>query len=436
MNLPFTQSESRVAPVGADASMWTTHKRLLVELQALSSRITAVNEIAVAINRTLDLDEILGLVGRHAKWLLDFDYCGVCLRNADDRRRFVMLFGEPTLQTSYEGIVTALVEQAINTKQSQLMLDDPAPTHALALRSQLIIPMESEGEILGTLQFASTQARAYNHEDLRIGYLLALQLTGAIRNARRFEEINLLYAQLEKAYAAVRGAEVARDQLLHMIVHDLRNPLTTINFSLNLLDKVLNPAGQGQGPLKYVQRAQRASQQVLGMVDELLDVNKLDDNELQPNLAPVDFAVLLHERVEIYRSQANFEEKRLALHLPDHLPLVMADRELIHRVFDHLLANALKYTGNGDYIEVRPVMQENFLYVYIRDSGAGVPMEEQERFSDGFAQMDDATNVYLRKGTGINLTFCRLVIRAHKGNLWIESTPNQGNTFIFTLPIP
>lgn len=171
-----------------------TARRLLAEAQALSIRIAAVNEIATAINRTLDLDQILRVVGKQAKWLLDFEHCSVCLHSTNTCKT---LFG-PHIAVD----ITVLpddgpINKAFKTRQPQLIQEAGATAILFPYASQIIIPLESEGNVLGTINFATTIPRAYTQEDLRIGYLLALQLSSAIRNAERFKEINRLYAELD-----------------------------------------------------------------------------------------------------------------------------------------------------------------------------------------------------------------------------------------------
>ncbi|WP_155967335.1 adenylate/guanylate cyclase domain-containing protein [Kamptonema formosum] len=182
-----------------------TTRHLLAEVQALSSRIAAVNEIATAINRSLNLDEILRIVGKQAKWLLDFEHLSVyiCHRGSC---RFVRLFGPPVEFDDSQLAPTNPIGCAMKTKQPQLIRERVAQSPETgstigldAYTSLIAIPLESERQVIGTINFATKKAGAYTHEDVRIGYLLALQLSAAIRNAERFEELNRLYAELEES---------------------------------------------------------------------------------------------------------------------------------------------------------------------------------------------------------------------------------------------
>ncbi|WP_445316409.1 adenylate/guanylate cyclase domain-containing protein [Microcoleus vaginatus] len=171
-----------------------TARRLLAEAQALSIRISAVNEIATAINRTLDLTQILRVVGKQAKWLLDFEHCSVCLHS---NNACMTLFG-PHIPVDISALTEGgPIKKAFTTRQPQLIQKADATAILSPYASQIILPLESEGKVLGTINFATTKPGAYTQEDLRIGYLLALQLSSAIRNAERFKEINSLYSELD-----------------------------------------------------------------------------------------------------------------------------------------------------------------------------------------------------------------------------------------------
>lgn len=186
-----------------------TARRLLAETQALSSRIAAVNEIATAINRALDLDEILRVVGKQAKWLLDFNHCSVCLTQPDGSWRVVTLFGPPVEMV--EPVVTPNdpLDRALKSGTPQLLAQGAAVSFLRPYASTIILPLISSQQTLGTINFASSTDRPYTQEDMRIGYLLALQLSTAILNATRFseaeqririiQELNTLSRQLSSA---------------------------------------------------------------------------------------------------------------------------------------------------------------------------------------------------------------------------------------------
>ncbi len=175
-----------------------TSRRLLAEAQALSSRIAAINEIAVAINRSLDLDAILSVVGKQAKWLLDFDHCSVSMREGKQRLRTHLLYGKAATTPSDTLDETHSISMAVRTGYPQVFQNNEDDKGFGGFQSLLVLPLEIEREIAGTLNFAAHTPNLYTQEDIRIGYLLAVQVAAAIRNASRFAEINRLYTEIER----------------------------------------------------------------------------------------------------------------------------------------------------------------------------------------------------------------------------------------------
>jgi class 3 adenylate cyclase len=210
---PFALSGRRMEAQDQEQLLQTS-RRLLTEVQALSSRIAAVNEIANAINRSLNLDEILRVVGKQAKWLLDFKHCSVCLYGYDGSCRLITLFGPPVACSSCVFPGDNPISRALKTGQPQLNPKDYTSTFLDTYPSQIIIPLESEKQVIGSINFATTSSTTYTHEDLRIGYLLALQVSAAIRNAKHFEEMNLLLVEMNQLYSQLHAERRKSEELL------------------------------------------------------------------------------------------------------------------------------------------------------------------------------------------------------------------------------
>lgn len=210
---PFSMSGRGLEAQDREELLQTT-RRLLTEVQALSSRIAAVNEIGNALNRSLNLDEILRVVGKQAKWLLDFNHCSVCLQNQDGSYRIVTLFGPPVASDSYDFSGENPISRALKTGQPQLNPKDYTSTFLDGYPSQIIIPLESDRKVIGSINFGTMSPPEYTHEDLRIGYLLALPLSIALRNANHFEDMNRLFEEMHQLYSQLYAERRKSDELL------------------------------------------------------------------------------------------------------------------------------------------------------------------------------------------------------------------------------
>lgn len=405
---------------------------LLAHIQMLASRIAAIQEIATSVNRSLRLDDILTVVGQQVKWILDFDLCSVYFCHEDGSTQERVLSSTARNQPGAEN--APAIAQAIATGQSQLVQDSWTLTPNARFRSQIVIPLISEGETLGTINFMLAAPNHYTQDDVRIAYLLALQLTSAIRNARRFDEIQRLNAQLESTLDNLRKLQAFQDDLSGMIVHDLRTPLTLVTLNLDMLDRRAHKDNLGEKYTRYIEQAHGATKRMMAMMEDLLKITKLEANELRPVKVVTDFNDLAEVRVAGYRMQAEEEGKQIA-YSHSAIPPLPVDVDLIGRVLDNLVSNALKYTATGGEVRINASVVGDLLRVYVCDDGPGIAAEHQERIFEKFGQVKNKEGESLRPGTGLGLTFCRLAVQAHGGKIWVESAPGKGSRFFFTLPL-
>ena len=152
----FASSNPQIEAQDREELLQTTRK-LLTQIQAISSRIAAVNEISNAINRSLNVEEILQIISKQAKWLLDFQHCSVCLKCDDGTFRLVTLFGSPIPCQNCQTSGNNPISRALQTGQSQLNLHDDSDTFLSAYPSKMILPLSRDNQIIGSLNFATNK---------------------------------------------------------------------------------------------------------------------------------------------------------------------------------------------------------------------------------------------------------------------------------------
>lgn len=263
--------------------------------------------------------------------------------------------------------------------------------------------------------------------------LLFLALLGIVRGADHL--ITTRTNELAQANTNLRAAEAARDELTHMIVHDLRTPLTTVIMGLDWLQRLGDDPQRQENRQRFLNNARTSAERLIRMINDLLDVNRLEAGRLHPHYAATDITQLLKERAAAYTPLAESDQKQITVQSNAPLPLVPTDAPLLERVLDNLIGNALKYTNGDGQITLAARRQGGQVIISVADNGEGIPLAYQPHIFDKFVQVIDEDGQPIRKGTGLGLTFCRLVIEAHQGHIWVESQPEQGSTFYFTLPI-
>ncbi len=273
------------------------------------------------------------------------------------------------------------------------------------------------------------ELRAGNHTELLV---LALE---DVTERRRIHDLELHFtSELQESYRRLQEVEKLRDDLTHMIIHDLRTPLTSVIAGMQTLD-VVGDLNDDQREMMGI--AVIGGQMLLGMINNLLDVEKLGSGSMPLDYAELFAADLVASAVGQVASLAESEQLRLVQQVAPGLPPLPGDESKLRRTLVNLLGNAIKFTPTGGTITVEAHhSQERQSVVFsVRDTGEGIPAEAFGRIFEKFGQ------VASRRGgremsTGLGLTFCKLAVEAHGGHIEVESAPGRGSTFRFTIPLP
>ena len=258
--------------------------------------------------------------------------------------------------------------------------------------------------------------------------LLKARIGACLEKKRGRDRETALFEQLEKNYAQLQEVEKLRQDLRNMIVHDLRTPLTSVIIAVEMLEK--------HGVLTDTQRmmmtiASSAGQTLLGMINDLLDVEKMEAGPTQLRYEDLSPSALVARAVEQVSPLAQMEQTMLVTEIAPGLPTFAGDENKMSRTLVNLIANAIKFTHAGTVtITAAPDGKGNMRFA-VRDTGAGIPEEAFERIFEKFGQVDSRTKV----GTGLGLAFCKLAVEAHGGTINVESTLGEGSTFSFTVPL-
>jgi PAS domain S-box-containing protein len=302
---------------------------------------------------------------------------------------------------------TWLVHRAQSTEHLRLM-------RRLAPRSIMIVPLHVRDRLLGTVMLALTKpGRRYGLRDLQLAQELTQRAALAIDNANLFEE--------------TRQAVQARDDVLAIVSHDLRNPINTISMTAELLQEQ-TPAGEGARLLEIIQRS---TQRMDRLIRDLLDVARIEAGGITIRPTDQDPAELVREAVELQQPLAREEEIQLTAEIPQPLPTIDADRDRLLQVFQNLLENALKFTPRNGVITVRAEPAPDAVRLSVRDSGSGIDPEELPHLFDRFWQARKTT----KAGAGLGLAIARGIVEAHGGRIQAESRLGVGTTITFTIPV-
>lgn len=230
---------------------------------------------------------------------------------------------------------------------------------------------------------------------------------------------------IEENYERLRKLELLRDELVHMLIHDLRSPLTGL---CGNLEYALRYGEIKDGETREcLQHSLDSGNSLCQMISSVLDVSKLESGQFPLDPRNCNLTELVHNSVQ----ELGALTKSHHLRLPKSESPVHAycDPEVIERVISNLIANAVKFTPEGGQIHIHLTREKDAIRLSVSDSGPGIPQELQEKVFEKFGQAKGH-----RYSTGLGLTFCKLAIRAHGGKIQLESKVGNGTTFHITLP--
>jgi PAS domain S-box-containing protein len=292
--------------------------------------------------------------------------------------------------------------------------------HLRALReldpsSFMALPLVVHGRLLGAMILVDTTGpRRYSPSERVLAEEVARRAAYAVENAR--------------LYRAARRATQARDDVLGIVAHDLRNPLGIIHMQALLLRR--HDVDPEHGARKPAETIERAVARMNRLIQDLLDVTRMEAGRLSVDRARVSIGHVLAESVEAQMPLAASASLELRLDVARDLPEVLADRHRLLQVFENLIGNAIKLTQPGGRITVGVAPRDGEALVWVADTGPGIAANDLPHLFDRFWQAPRAG----RRGAGLGLPIVKGIVDAHGGRVWVESTPERGSTFFFTIP--
>ena len=238
--------------------------------------------------------------------------------------------------------------------------------------------------------------------------------------------------RVRRRTAELEAASQAKSAFLANMSHELRTPMNSIiNFSSLILDGVY---GEISAEMRdAVEEIDGNSDNLLDLINDVLDLSKIEAGSMQLQLADCVPEVCIENAVTSLQYRATEKELQLLREVEDDLPVLQADeRRLTQHVLVNLVKNAIKFTRQGE-VRIGARRENGSVVFWVADTGIGIPVQEQEKIFDTFYQMDGSLTREA-EGTGLGLAICRRFVEMHGGRIWVESEPEQGSSFFFTIP--
>jgi PAS domain S-box-containing protein len=319
------------------------------------------------------------------------------------------------LQTGQAELVTLVTEEHLRSvTQDEAHL---SVLQQLRAKSYLCVPLVARDRTLGAITLVRDEsAEAYTSADLELAKEIARRIALAIDNAH-------LYRQ-------ARRATELRDQILGIVSHDLRTPLTSISMAIAPFEE--DPNGPLEQLPHLIEITRESIDRMERMIQDLLDVASIDAGRLSIERGPEDLAVVLGNAYAAFKRVFAAEQISFELDVPEQLPHVDVDAGRILQVVGNLLSNAVKFVPENGHVTLVARASGDEVVVSVRDDGPGIPADQVPHIFDRFWH---ARRTARGRGLGLGLSIAKAIIEAHGGRIWVETVEGSGSTFLFTVPV-
>jgi PAS domain S-box-containing protein len=307
--------------------------------------------------------------------------------------------------------------EAIDDDWLESSADPEAAPHwrAIGASSILVLPLVA-GDTRGALTLIRAgSAGPFDQQQRALGEKFAQVSATALQNAQ--------------LYDAARHANFARDEVLGIVSHDLRNPLSAISMCARVLAE--SPPANDVERRELLGTIRESTEWMNHLIEDLLDVSNIDRGRLSLEVRPEEPSQIALQALHMFEVEAEANGIALEARLPTNMPLVVADRTRVVQVLANLLRNAIKFTPHDGRIEIRAEPGDRSVVFSVTDTGPGISAEKQARVFDRYWQSSTGAR---QRGAGLGLSIAKGIVEAHGGRIWVHSAPGHGSEFSFTIP--
>jgi two-component system phosphate regulon sensor histidine kinase PhoR len=342
---------------------------------------------------------------------------------------------EGTGQAKFDGILASMAEGVlVIDSKGEIVLMNPS------LRKTFLIDQTPEGkrplEVIRNVKIQEIVERTLQNKEKIISEELTLTVP-----EERFLKVNAVPIEWDGEnegailvfhdITELRRLERIRQDFVANVSHELRTPISSIKgYAETLLDGAIDDK---ENLRKFVEIIDRDSQRLAGLIDDLLDLAKIESGKMKMTLQSLDIREVIRRTLSIIEKQAQAKSLDISCEFPENVPEVLGDETRLSQVVLNLLDNAIKYTPQGGQIGIEVLAAYPFVQVNVADTGLGIPDKDLSRVFERFYRVDKARSRELG-GTGLGLSIVKHIVQSHGGEVWVKSQLEKGSIFSFIIP--
>lgn len=309
----------------------------------------------------------------------------------------------------------------------------------------LALPLSTKEHFIGLLLLGEkSSGEIFFAQDINLLTILGPELSVALQNAQRFEEIsqfnvtlqaevNRATGELQSANTKLKKLDQLKDEFISIASHELRSPMSTVK---NYLWLAKDELGKNNSQVKEdIAIALESTEHGISLVADILDVSRIEAGRIELNPEKLDIKKEINLTIEELEKTASDKQITLKSHVIDEC-FAKADKERVHQVLTNLIGNAIKFTPRGGRITVTGILKDKMIEVSVTDNGIGIKKEDLDKLFTKFGKLESGTKLPSTNGTGLGLYISKNIVELSGGKIRVESQPGKGSRFIFTLPLP
>jgi signal transduction histidine kinase/HD-GYP domain-containing protein (c-di-GMP phosphodiesterase class II) len=407
------------------------------------NELSRLYDISLGINSAISMETLLKIVAKEATILLEQPWASILLFNAKQEIVHSVFVG---LQNGAEASLDKKIRRGglsewIWTHNSPVVVEDTKKDKRAdyselidryGIRSVIGFPLTTGKTVLGVIYAGDFQSKTFEDNHVRLLTTLSAQLSTAIERSKLHESLERKIRTLSQQIEALEKANILKSDFVTHVSHELRTPLTSIKaYVETLTTNIADPKFQHTS--EFLDIVSKETERLIRIVNDILDVSKIEFGQRPLQRSVFGLAGVIDDVVSMLAPSLCDKNVSVDVRVPEVLPNIDADPDLMKQVFINLISNAVKYSPSGSQVRISASEEPVDIVVTVEDNGVGIPETELDHIFDKYFRVRSAHSSGF-EGVGLGLAIVKNIIEQHGGTIRVESREGEGSRFIFSIP--